>query len=409
MTVEAVAPSAGTAAPPRSAGPAAAKAGSPPFSAWLAVSGGAATADHSPGNDADTAIENAADDGVAADDNAAADAASGELPLPADAATPPFLPLAPPPPPATAETPAPTPVAATSDGGGLLQASQTTVNPATADLSPVVPPVMDQPPQGRMPEAGTTPAIPPERPAPGSPDGAPANPPPAHGAIAADSGGDPAGTANGGPGADIGGHAAPDTAPDTAPDMAADPVPEMASPRFQLPAGGAVPGMAPAGGAAADAAALGGATAADGAAHRPQAAYPMPAPDGAELLPDGGIRIEIGGGDRLDIGIGLGDAGAVERVTAGLDHLRHELRAIGAEVEAIRVEVRRERGPDGNLPPQNGNRSAGQPDRESGSGNGGGQPHNWGHDMQDGFTQADDGRARIRTSGHAGQRIDRYA
>ena len=51
-------------------------------------------------------------------------------------------------------------------------------------------------------------------------------------------------------------------------------------------------------------------------------------------------------GGALDVTIAAADVGSLERLTAAEPELRHELAALGAEVEAIRVELRAEQGAD---------------------------------------------------------------
>ena len=418
------------ASPPGAPGPSAARAGASPFSALLAAKEGgepvAATDSGATGNGATSRADEAGDD-------LPDDAESGDGRGPAEAAVTPLLPLLMPPPPPAVEavvagsimaTAVTSPIASAENGpvqadppadsisAGLLPAGSISAGllPAgsisagllpAGSLSAGLPPAAPQLPEEQGPAVETTPAVPPERQVPLSRPGvhSPAAPPatagvqPANGSQMPGGGGNAAGDSGGNP---AGGNPA---APPPPTDTMAMPPPAMAAAlRFELPAG-----MVSAGSTA-------GGTAGDDAAPPPAIPAPPPATDCGESPPGSGIHIEIGSGDRLDIGIGLTDAGAAERVRAGLDHLRHELHAIGTEVEAIRVEVRRERGPDGSLPPHDGHRpAAGHSERGNADGKGGNPPHRRGHDMHDGRTQTEEGRLRIRAASPGGRKVDRYA
>jgi hypothetical protein len=96
-------------------------------------------------------------------------------------------------------------------------------------------------------------------------------------------------------------------------------------------------------------------------------------------LPD--IRIALDSDARLDVAIATDSAALAERVEAGREQLLHDLAALGTEVETIRVEVRPVDGPDGagskafsaGGSAGGSNQQEGQPMRESGHHQPGGQ------------------------------------
>ena len=146
----------------------------------------------------------------------------------------------------------------------------------------------------------------------------------------------------------------------------------------------------------------------------PSPAHPAHPQDSPEPAVNNGIRIEIGRGEALDIRIGAADHAMADRVASELDLLHRDLAAIGAEVEAIHVEVRSEKAANPTEPllaarqgpaeqtPQHPQR---QPPRwrdgEAGSGRAGEQERQ-GQDMHIIETG---GQHRVNTA----RRVDRYA
>ena len=89
------------------------------------------------------------------------------------------------------------------------------------------------------------------------------------------------------------------------------------------------------------------------AAVEPSAASPTPAslaptPDMASEpsspLPD--VVVDLVGGEALDVTISAATADSLERLVSAEPELRHELAELGAEVEAIRMELRSDAGPE---------------------------------------------------------------
>ncbi len=133
------------------------------------------------------------------------------------------------------------------------------------------------------------------------------------------------------------------------------------------------------------------------------------------------VRVDVSAGGSLLVGISMADEASAGRVTAGLDLLRHQLHAIGTEVEAIRVDVRAERTPDngpavdsGSGRQTEGQRLAGQ---SSGSGQGqhghgapglrDHQPPEQGKDMHDAPGEFAQRRGLMVRPGW--RKVDRYA